>query len=203
MKKNLLIAVLMTIATTILLGIIYPLVVTLLAQVLFHDKANGQLVSRNGEVIGSRIIGQPFVSDKYFHSRPSAAGNGYDAANSSGSNLGPTNQKLIDRIKSDTAAAQAENPNTPVPMDLVTTSGSGLDPDITPAAALFQVPRIARVRGLSEDQVRALVQSHIQKRQFGILGEPRVNVLQLNLALDGKKSGSARTGRKIGYDAGS
>ncbi len=203
MKKNLLIAVLMTIATTILLGIIYPLVVTLLAQVLFHDKANGQLVSRNGEVIGSRIIGQPFVSDKYFHSRPSAAGNGYDAANSSGSNLGPTNQKLIDRIKSDTAAAQAENPNTPVPMDLVTTSGSGLDPDITPAAALFQVPRIARVRGLSEDQVRALVQSHIQKRQYGILGEPRVNVLQLNLALDGKKSGSARTGRKIGYDAGS
>jgi len=201
MKKNLLIAVLMTIATTILLGIIYPLVVTLLAQVLFHDKANGQLVSRNGEVIGSRIIGQPFVSDKYFHSRPSAAGNGYDAANSSGSNLGPTNQKLIDRIKSDTAAAQAENPNTPVPMDLVTTSGSGLDPDITPAAALFQVPRIARVRGLSEDQVRALVQSHIQKRQFGILGEPRVNVLQLNLALDGKKSDSARTGRKIGYDA--
>ncbi len=203
MKKNLLIAVLMTIATTILLGIIYPLVVTLLAQVLFHDKANGQLVSRNGEVIGSRIIGQPFVSDKYFQSRPSAAGNGYDAANSSGSNLGPTNQKLIDRIKSDTAAAQAENPNTPVPMDLVTTSGSGLDPDITPAAALFQVPRIARVRGLSEDQVRALVQSRIQKRQFGILGEPRVNVLQLNLALDGKKSGSARTGRKIGYDAGS
>jgi len=203
MKKNLLIAVLMTIATTFLLGIIYPLVVTLLAQVLFHDKANGQLVSRNSEVIGSRIIGQPFVSDKYFHSRPSAAGNGYDAANSSGSNLGPTNQKLIDRIKSDTAAAQAENPNTPVPMDLVTTSGSGLDPDITPAAALFQVPRIARVRGLSEDQVRALVQSRIQKRQFGILGEPRVNVLQLNLALDGKKSGSARTGRKIGYDAGS
>ena len=154
-------------------------------------------------MIGSRIIGQPFVSDKYFQSRPSAAGNGYDAANSSGSNLGPTNQKLIDRIKSDTAAAQAENPNTPVPMDLVTTSGSGLDPDITPAAALFQVPRIARVRGLSEDQVRALVQSRIQKRQFGILGEPRVNVLQLNLALDGKKSGSARTGRKIGYDAGS
>ena len=203
MKKNLLIAVLMTIATTILLGIIYPLVVTLLAQVLFHDKANGQLVSRNGEVIGSRIIGQPFVSDKYFQSRPSAAGNGYDAANSSGSNLGPTNQKLIDRIKSDTAAAQAENPNTPVPMDLVTTSGSGLDPDITPAAALFQVPRIARVRGLSEDQVRALVQNHILQRQFSILGEPRVNVLQLNLALDGKKSGSARTGRKIGYDAGS
>jgi potassium-transporting ATPase KdpC subunit len=184
MKKNFLTAVLMTIATTILLGIIYPLVVTLLAQVLFHDKANGQLVSRNGEVIGSRIIGQPFVSDKYFHSRPSAAGNGYDAANSSGSNLGPTNQKLIDRIKSDVAAAQADNPNTPVPIDLVTTSGSGLDPDITPAAALFQLPRIARVRRLSEDQVRALVQGHILLRQFGILGEPRVSVLQLNLALD-------------------
>jgi potassium-transporting ATPase KdpC subunit len=184
MKKNLLIAVLMTITTTILLGIIYPLVITALARVLFHDKANGQLISNNGEVIGSQIIGQPFVSDKYFHSRPSAAGNGYDAANSSGSNLGPTNQKLIDRIKSDTATAQADNPNTPVPIDLVTTSGSGLDPDITPATALFQIPRIARVRGLSEDQVRALVQSHIQPRQFAILGESRVNVLQLNLALD-------------------
>ena len=184
MKKNLLIAVLMTITTTILLGIIYPLVVTALARVLFHDKANGQLISNNGEVIGSQIIGQPFVSDKYFHSRPSAAGNGYDAANSGGSNLGPTNQKLIDRIKGDTATAQADNPNTPVPIDLVTTSGSGLDPDISPGAALFQIPRIARVRGLSEDQVRALVQSHIQQRQFAILGEPRVNVLQLNLALD-------------------
>lgn len=184
MKKNLLIAVLMTVATTILLGIIYPLVVTLLAQVLFHDKANGQLVKKDGEPIGSRIIGQPFVSDKYFHSRPSAAGNGYDAANSSGSNLGPTNQKLLDRIKSDVATAQTDNPDTPVPIDLVTTSGSGLDPDITPAAALFQVPRIARVRGLSEDQVRALVQSHILQRQFSILGEPRVNVLQFNLALD-------------------
>jgi len=186
MKKNLLIAVLMTITTTILLGIIYPLVVTALAQVLFHEKANGQLIQKNGDLIGSRLIGQPFVSDKYFHSRPSAAGNGYDAANSSGSNLGPTNQKLIDRIKSDTATAQADNPNTPVPIDLVTTSGSGLDPDITPAAALFQIPRIARVHDLSEDQVRALVQSHILQRQFAILGEPRVNVLQLNLALDEK-----------------
>src|SRR2546426_5956823 len=144
MKKNLLIAVWMTIATTILLGIIYPLVVTLLAQVLFHEKANGQLIRKNGDLIGSHLIGQPFVSDKYFHSRPSAAGNGYDAGNSSGSNLGPTNQKLIDRIKSDVATAQTENPNTPVPIDLVTTSGSGLDPDITPAAALFQIPRIAR-----------------------------------------------------------
>jgi K+-transporting ATPase ATPase C chain len=184
MKKNLLIAVLMTIATTILLGIIYPLVVTVLAQVLFHDKANGQLLRKDGELIGSRIIGQPFVSDRYFHSRPSAAGNGYDAGNSGGSNLGPTNQKLIDRIRSDVATAQADNPSTPVPIDLVTTSGSGLDPDITPAAAFFQVPRIARVRSLSEDQVRALVQSHIQQRQFGILGEPHVNVLELNLTLD-------------------
>ena len=188
MKKNLLIAVLMTIATTILLGIIYPLVVTALAQVLFHEKANGQLVRKNGDLIGSRLIGQPFVSDKYFHSRPSAAGNGYDAGNSSGSNLGPTNQKLLDRIKSDLAAAQADNPNTPVPIDLVTTSGSGLDPDITPAAALFQVPRIARVRFLHEEQVRALVENHIQQRQFGILGESRVNVLELNLALDEKTS---------------
>jgi K+-transporting ATPase ATPase C chain len=183
-KKNLIIAVLMTLATTILLGVIYPLVVTGLAQVLFHDQANGQLIQRNGDVIGSRIIGQPFVSGRYFHSRPSAAGNGYDAANSSASNLGPTNQKLIDRVKGDVATAHAENPNTPVPIDLVTTSGSGLDPDITPAAALFQVPRIARVRGLSEDRVRALVESRIQQRQLGFLGEPRVNVLGLNLALD-------------------
>ncbi len=155
---------------------------------LFHEKANGQLVRKNGDLIGSRLIGQPFVSDKYFHSRPSAAGNGYDAGNSSGSNLGPTNQKLLDRIKSDLAAAQADNPNTPVPIDLVTTSGSGLDPDITPAAALFQVPRIARVRFLHEEQVRALVENHIQQRQFGILGESRVNVLELNLALDEKTS---------------
>jgi potassium-transporting ATPase KdpC subunit len=184
MKKNLLTSILMTLATTILLGIIYPLVVTGFAQLLFPEKANGQLIHKNGEVIGSRIIGQPFVSDKYFHSRPSAAGNGYDAANSGGSNLGPTNQKLIDRIKADVATAQADNLGVPVPIDLVTTSGSGLDPDITPAAAFFQAPRIARVRGISEDQVRELVRTHIQQRQFGILGEPRVNVLELNLALD-------------------
>jgi K+-transporting ATPase ATPase C chain len=184
MKRNLITAILMTIVTTVLLGIIYPLTVTALAQLLFHDKANGQLIAGTNGPIGSRIIGQPFVSDKYFHSRPSAAGNGYDAGNSSGSNLGPTNQKLIDRVKADTATAKADNPNQPVPADLVTTSGSGLDPDITPAAALFQVPRIARVRGLSEDRVRALVESHIQQRQLGFLGEPRVNVLELNLALD-------------------
>ena len=184
MKRNLITAVLMTIVTTILLGFIYPLAVTALAQLFFHDKANGQLIPGAGGPIGSRIIGQTFVSDKYFHSRPSAAGNGYDAGNSSGSNLGPTNQKLIDRVKGDTAILKAENPNQPVPADLVTTSTSGLDPDITPAAALFQVPRIARVRGLSEDQVRALVESHIQQRVLGFLGEPRVSVLDLNLALD-------------------
>lgn len=184
MKKNLLIAVLMTIATTIVLGIVYPLIVTGLAQVLFHDKANGQLIRKDGGLIGSRIIGQPFTSDRYFHSRPSAAGNGYDAANSGGSNLGPTNQKLIDRVDASVASAQAENPGTAIPVDLVATSGSGLDPDITPAAALFQIPRVARVRHLSEDQVRALVEGHIQQRQLGILGEPRVNVLELNLALD-------------------
>jgi K+-transporting ATPase ATPase C chain len=184
MKRNLVTAVLMTVVTTVLLGIIYPLAVTALAQVLFHDKANGQLLSKHGAVVGSRIIGQTFVSDKYFHSRPSAAGNGYDAANSGATNFGPTNQKLIDRVKGDTATLHAENPNQPVPADLVTTSASGLDPDITPAAAFFQVPRIARVRGLSEDRVRALVESHIQQRQLGFLGEPRVNVLDLNLALD-------------------
>ncbi len=184
MKRNLITAVLMTIATTILLGVAYPLVVTALAQVLFHDKANGQLISHNGTVIGSRIIGQAFTTDQYFHSRPSAAGNGYDAANSGATNFGPTNQKLIDRVKTDSAALHTENPNQPVPADLVTTSGSGLDPDITPAAALFQVPRIARVRNLSEDRVRSLVQAHIEKRTWGFLGEPRVNVLDLNLALD-------------------
>jgi potassium-transporting ATPase KdpC subunit len=184
MKKNLITAVLLTIVTTILLGIIYPMVVTGLAQVLFHNKANGQLITRNGVVVGSRIIGQPFSSAKYFHSRPSAAGNGYDAGNSGGSNLGPTNQKLVDRVKGDVAALQAENPGKPVPVDLVTTSGSGLDPDISPAGAEFQVPRIARERGMSEDQVRRLIAQHTEGRQLGFLGEPRVNVLELNLALD-------------------
>lgn len=182
--KNLKIAILMTIATTVLLGIIYPLVVTGLAQVLMHDKANGQLIYRNGELVGSNIIGQTFTGAGYLHSRPSAAGNGYDAANSGGTNLGPTNQKLIDRVKTDTAALQAENPGQPVPVDLVTTSASGLDPDITPAAAAFQVPRIARARGLSEQQVREIIARHTAGRQWGFLGEPRVNVLQVNLELD-------------------
>ncbi len=187
MKQNLKIAILMTMVTTVLLGIIYPLLVTGLAQVLFRDKANGQLIVRNGEVIGSRIIGQAFTGPGYLHSRPSAAGNGYDAANSGGTNLGPTNQMLIDRVNGDVARLQAENPRQPVPVDLVTTSASGLDPDITPAAAEFQAPRIARERGLSEDQVRQIIRQYTRGRQLGFLGEPRVNVLEVNLALDQAK----------------
>jgi len=184
MKKHLITAFLMTIVTTILLGILYPLVVTGLARIFFPDKANGQIIYRNGQAIGSRIIAQPFTSPKYFHPRPSAAGNGYDAANSAGTNLGPTNQKLIDRIRTDAATLQKENPNQPVPVDLITTSASGLDPDISPAAADFQVPRVARERGLPESTVRDLVQKHTYQRDLGLLGEPRVNVLELNLALD-------------------
>ena len=184
MKRNIVTAVLMTVVTTILLGLIYPLVVTGIAKALFPGKADGQLIRRNGVTVGSRIIGQPFSSAGYFHSRPSAAGNGYDAGNSGGSNLGPTNQKLIDRVKGDVATLQAENPGKPIPVDLITTSGSGLDPDISPAAAEFQAPRIARERGMSEDAVSALVRDHTEGRQFGFLGEPHVNVLALNLALD-------------------
>jgi len=184
MKKNLIISVLMTIVTTVLLGLIYPLMVTALAQVFFRDKANGQLVQRNGTVVASRIIAQPFVGAGYFHPRPSAAGNGYDATSSGGTNFGPTNQKLIDRVNGDVANAQAENPSKPVPADMVTTSASGLDPDITPASAEFQVPRIAKARGMSEDAVRTLVAQHNQGRQWGFFGEPRVNVLELNLSLD-------------------
>jgi potassium-transporting ATPase KdpC subunit len=184
MKQNLKIAILMTVVTTVLLGVIYPLLVTGLAQVLFRDKANGQLIVRNGTVVGSRIIGQGFTGPGYLHSRPSAAGNGYDAANSGGSNLGPTNHVLIDRVNSDVARLQEENPGQPIPIDLVTTSASGLDPDITPAAAEFQVPRLARERGLSEDQVRQIIRQYTEGRQLGFLGEPRVNVLEVNLALD-------------------
>jgi potassium-transporting ATPase KdpC subunit len=184
MKKNLITAVLMTLVTTLLLGIIYPLVVTGLAQVLFPQKANGQLLQVNGKLVGSRIIGQGFSGAAYFHSRPSSAGSGYQADNSNGSQLGPTNHQLIDRVKADTATLQAENHNAPVPIDLVTTSASGLDPEITPAAAAFQIPRVAKARGITEDQLNAMVARHTQGRQFGFLGEPRVNVLELNLELD-------------------
>jgi K+-transporting ATPase ATPase C chain len=184
MKKHLITAFLMTIVTTLLLGVAYPLVVTVLAQALFHEKANGQILHRNGEAIGSRIIGQQFASAKYFHSRPSAAGNGYDAANSGGTNLAPTNQKLIDRVQADAKTLHEENPSQPVPVDLVTTSASGLDPEISPAAAEFQIPRVARARGIQESAVRELVQKHTAQRTLGLLGEPRVNVLELNLELD-------------------
>jgi K+-transporting ATPase ATPase C chain len=183
-KKNLVISILMTVVTTVLLGIVYPLLVTGLAQVLFHDKANGQLIVRDGKTVGSRILGQTFTVPGYFHSRPSGAGNGYDAANSGGTNFGPTNQKLVARVADDAKTLQAENPNMPVPIDLVTTSASGLDPHISPAAAEFQIPRVARERHVSEDQLRHLVRSHTEGRQFGFLGEPRVNVLELNLDLD-------------------
>jgi len=188
--KNLITAILMTIVTTILLGLVYPLVVTALAQVIFPDKANGQLIrNAEGTVIGSRLIGQPFTSPGYFRSRPSAAGaNGYDASGSGGSNLGPTNQKLIDRVKADVEKLQRENPGKPVAIDLVTTSGSGLDPHISPAAAEFQVPRVARERGMSEDELRRIVAAHTEGRQFGFLGEPRVNVLELNLDLDNRNN---------------
>ena len=187
--KNLLTAILMTIVTTVLLGLIYPLVVTGLAQVIFPDQANGQLIRRvDGTNIGSRIIGQPFSGPGYFHSRPSAAGAaGYDAGASSGSNLGPTNQKLIDRVETDVEKLKKENPGKPVPIDLVTTSASGLDPHISPAGADFQIPRVARERGMSENEVALLVAKHTEGRTLGILGEPRVNVLLLNLELDERK----------------
>lgn len=187
--KNLLTAVLMTVVTTVLLGMLYPLAITGIAQLVFPDQANGQLIKRaDGAVIGSRIIGQPFVGPGYFHSRPSAAGVvGYDASASSASNLGPTSQRLIDRVKGDVEKLQAENPGVPVPIDLVTTSASGLDPQISPAAAEFQVPRVARERGLPAEQVRQIVRAHTAGRQFGFLGEPGVNVLELNLELDSKK----------------
>jgi potassium-transporting ATPase KdpC subunit len=185
MKKHLRNAFLMTIATTVLLGIIYPLLVTGLAQVFFPAKANGELIRRNDVVVGSRLIGQPFNGPGYFHSRLSAAGAaGYDASASTGSNLGPTNAQLISRVNGDVARLQAENPGVPVPVDLVTTSGSGLDPDITPAAAKFQIRRVAAERKAPAAEITRLVQEHTENRQLGFLGEPRVNVLELNLALD-------------------
>jgi potassium-transporting ATPase KdpC subunit len=184
MKKNLVISILMTIVTTILLGLVYPLLVTGLAQVIFPHKANGQLIVKDGKVVGSSIIGQAFSGPTYFHSRPSATTVPYDAANSAGSNLGPTNQKLIDRVKGDIATAQADSPGKSVPIDLVTTSASGFDPHISPAAAEFQLARVAKERGVPIEQLQALVAKHTEGRQWGFLGEPRVNVLELNLELD-------------------
>lgn len=179
----------MTLATTVFLGIVYPLVITGLAQVLFPRAANGGLIERGGKLVGSHLMGQPFTSPGFFHSRPSAATStadpaGYDPTASGGSNYGPTNQALISRVSSDVERLHAENPNVPIPVDLVTASGSGLDPDISPASAEFQIPRVARERGMTEQQVRTIVRSHTYGRQLGFLGEPRVNVLELNLDLD-------------------
>jgi K+-transporting ATPase ATPase C chain len=185
MKKNLLISIWFTLATTVLFGIVYPLVVTVLAQVIFPRQSNGELILAGGKLAGSHLIGQPFTAPGYFYSRPSAAGAaGYDPTASGGSNLGPTNKMLLDRVGASVKSLQPTNPNAPIPVDLVTASGSGLDPHISPDAAEFQVPRVARERGMSEQDVRALVQKHTEGRQFGFLGEPRVNVLDLNLNLD-------------------
>ena len=194
--RNLVVATLMTLVTTVLFGLIYPLAITGIAQVLFPDKANGQLIDRDGKVIGSRIIGQGFSSPGYFHSRPSAAGTGYDAANSAGSNLGPTNKKLIDAVKANVDAAHKENPNAPVPIDLVTASASGFDPHITPASADFQVPRIARERGIAEADVRRLVAANTEGRQLWFFGEARVNVLELNLALDERHAAGSSSAKR-------
>jgi K+-transporting ATPase ATPase C chain len=187
MKKNFLISIWMTIATTVLFGILYPLAVTGMARLIFPRQANGELINAGGKTVGSSLIGQPFTSPGYFRSRPSAAGAaGYDADASGGgaSNYGPTNQALITRVQGDVQKAQAENPGAKVPVDLVTTSASGLDPHITPASAEFQIPRVAHERGISEADVKNIVSKHTEQRQWGFLGEARVNVLELNLDLD-------------------
>ena len=186
MRENLRIALLMTLVTTVIFGVIYPLGVTGLAQLLFPAQANGSLIQINGQLVGSALLGQSFASPQYFHSRPSAAGAGYDASQSGGTNLGPTNHQLLDRVKADVDKLHAENPSSAIPVDLVTASGSGLDPEISIAAAQFQEVRVARARGMSKAEVSALVSKHTFRRQFGFLGEPRVRVLELNLELDAK-----------------
>ena len=178
-------AVALTVVITVLVGIIYPFVVTGLSELFFKEEARGSLIEKEGKVVGSRLIGQPFNGAGYFHSRPSAAGSGYDATASGGTNLGPTSKQLFEgRVGGRSKQLRAENPNAEIPIDLVTSSGSGLDPHISPAAAEFQIPRVAHERSMSEDEVRRLVQNHTEGRQFGFLGEPRVNVLEVNLALD-------------------
>lgn len=186
MKEHLTIAVRFTIITTLIYGLLYPLAVTGLSHLIFPHQADGSLITNNGVVTGSALIGQTFTADKYFHSRPSNAGAGYDATASGPSNLGPTNKQLTDRVHGDVVKLMQENPGEPIPSDLVTASGSGLDPDISPASAVFQIPRVAKSRGITTEQLNALVLAHLQERQFTVFGEARVNVLQLNLDLDAK-----------------
>jgi K+-transporting ATPase ATPase C chain len=184
MKKNLVVAIRFTLITTVVFGLVYPLVVTGISQWIFPKQANGSLIVKDGQVLGSRLIGQAFSGEKYFHSRPSAAGNGYDATASGGSNLGPTNQALVTRVQQEVAKLQQENPGVAIPADMVTTSGSGLDPEISPASAEFQMARVAKARGISVEELRKIVAKHTQARQYGLFGEARVNVLELNLDLD-------------------